>query len=186
MVRLFGAATILLIAAGCQSDNSPVMRPGEDCMTCHCTGDSSCRASGLPWTAAGTVFGAYDSPVTGGVQGVHVMIWDALDAGVLLTTNEAGNFYTGEPLTPPLRVYIDYQGSDAGMLTQPTPVMIYGSGAAGKGVGCNGCHQAPDPTTCTNGNTLPTPPTPVGGGAGIPPLGRVAVPGASFPTCPGS
>jgi len=186
MVRWFVAACVLGMGVGCTPDNSPVMQPGVDCMTCHCTGDSSCRASSLPWTAAGTIFSAYDSPASGGVQGVHVMILDALDAGVNLTTNEAGNFYTAERLTPPLRVSIEYQGSDAGMLTQPTPSMIYGADAAGKGVGCNGCHQPPDPTTCTNGNTIPIPPNPPGGGAGIAPLGRVAVPGAPFPACPGS
>ncbi|MBS2030438.1 MAG: hypothetical protein JST54_21220 [Deltaproteobacteria bacterium] len=174
MLRIFSATALVLGLLGCDPTNKPTMNPGQDCMQCHCTTDDTCTARALPWTAAGTIYPAYDSPAGAGVSGVHVMIVDALDAGITLVTNEAGNFYTAEPLTPPLTVSIEYQGADAGMLTQPTPAMIYGSGVPGKGVGCNGCHQPPDPTTCV-------PPAPIGGG--LTPSGRVALPGAPFPTC---
>jgi len=187
MLRIFFATLAVCVLAGCDPTDKPTMNPGQDCMTCHCTTDSTCTASRLPWTAAGTIFADFSSTDTGGVQGVHVLIMDALDAGVSLTTNAAGNFYTAEPLTPPLNIYIEYQGTDAGMLNHPTPAMIYGAGVPGKGVGCNGCHQAPDPTTCNQqGITIPYPPNPPGGGVGYAPWGRIALPGVPIPTCPGT
>ena len=169
MPRSFILAGVLLGALGCEPTNRPTMNPGQDCLSCHCTGSPSCTASSLPWSAAGTVFRAPDSTVDQGLQGVHVLIRDALDAGVELVTNEVGNFYTAEKLQPPLTMQLVFQGQDAGLMAESaSPEQIYGGGVSGHGLGCNGCHQAPDPSTGV-------PPTPPGGGVGLPPSGRIYV-----------
>ena len=161
---------VLALSAGCDPVNKPTMNPGQDCLSCHCQGSPSCTASNLPWSAAGTVFARPDSAETDGVQGVRVMITDALGKEVTLHTNAVGNFYTAESLQPPLQVTVaDNAGHQEEMATQPTPDMVYGSFSAGHGVGCNGCHAAPSPDTGL-------PPTPQGGGAGIAPLGRIYAP----------
>ena len=49
MIRVATCALLLVLAA-CQPENSPIMRPGEDCLHCH---DGSRARS---WTLAGTVF----------------------------------------------------------------------------------------------------------------------------------
>lgn len=175
--RLLVGAALSAALLGCDPTNKPTMNPGQDCMTCHVAGG---QASSLPWSAAGTVFKAYDSPDTDGVQGVHVLITDALGKSVSLHTNQAGNFYTAEPLTQPLSVYIDYNDTDAGMITQPTATMIYGPDhPQSEGIGCNGCHQPPTDTTFAP--FLQAPPPPGGGPA---PLGRIALPGAKQVTYP--
>lgn len=175
--RLLTGAALAAALAGCDPVNKPTMNPGQDCMTCHVEGGA---ASSLPWTAAGTVFERYDSPDTGGVQGVHVLITDALGKSLTLTTNATGNFYTAEPLTQPLTVAIEYNGTDAGMFTQPTADMIYGQGQhpASMGIGCNGCHQPPVQVQGAPAGVLASPP-PAGGGPA--PSGRIALPGSPLP-----
>jgi len=49
---------LLLVLAACQPENSPIMRPGEDCLHCH---DGSRARS---WTLAGTVFSSAQPPPT--------------------------------------------------------------------------------------------------------------------------
>lgn len=86
----------------------PLMLPGQDCLTCH-DGTQARR-----WTAAGT----WTRP------GATVTLADAAGRAVTLTTNQAGNFYTDQPLTLPLTATIDG-------VTMPAQV-TYG--------GCNRCH----------------------------------------------
>ena len=183
---------------GCTPTNSPVMNPGQDCMTCHCTGDASCTASSLPWTAAGTVFQDYQSDATGGVQGVHVLITDAMGKQLDLVTNEAGNFYTAEPLAyyfddggPGVTINILYNGEDAGMAYGPpvlaqvqtvyaAPDQAYGKGVTNKGIGCNACHQPTDFNGCAGtGSFCFAPPPP--GGLGPPAYGPIVLPGVLPP-----
>lgn len=170
MRTFFISAALLVFALGCDPINKPTMNPGQDCMQCHCSTDSSCTAARLPWSAAGTIFGAYDEIDDGGVQGIHVILTDALQKKVELVTNEAGNFYTMEALTPPLTISLQDPTGTVPMLAHPDATQIYGQGILGKGIGCNGCHAPPDPNTGLA-------PVPLGGGAsdGVP-AGRMVTP----------
>ncbi|MBI4701456.1 MAG: hypothetical protein HY744_09900 [Deltaproteobacteria bacterium] len=102
----------------------PVMLPGTDCLRCHL---DSGRAK-LVLAAAGTVFSGPDCPA--GVEGATVRLWDDVGRSLDLVSNEVGNFYTSEPLVPPLRAAVDLQGVVAEM-REPT---ISGS--------CGACHAA--------------------------------------------
>ena len=190
---------LVVVLGGCTPENSPLMNPGQDCMSCHCTDDKvACTASALPWTAAGTVFSDYRATVNDGVQGVHVLITDAMGKQLDLVTNEAGNFYTAEPIayylpdgSPGVTVNIIYGDADAGMAFGPplvsevTPVyaapdQVYGHGITGKGIGCNGCHQATDFDACAGTNSFCFAPPPPGG-VGSTPFGPIVVPGIDPP-----
>jgi hypothetical protein len=137
VVALAGSVVLL----GCGSENSPIMRPGEDCLSCHSVGG---RARSLPWSAAGTIYATADAdPQTGGVMGVHVLLTDALGKKVSLVTNQVGNFYTAETMTPPIAAEIDQGGATIPMMRQPVPDDVYGPNSGMQGVGCNGCHTQP-------------------------------------------
>ncbi len=121
--RMHAWVPLALVACGCGTpDLSPVMRPGEDCTSCH-NGDQA-----QEWTVAGTVFSAPDAQSDGGVQGALVLIADANGRQLTLRSNSAGNFYTAEPLQFPLTVSV------AG--TQAQHVMT----AAVEVGACNACH----------------------------------------------
>jgi hypothetical protein len=110
-------------------DNSPLMRPGENCVACH---RSDSRAPGRSWTAAGTVFDAHG---TSGVEGAEVLVVDARGIALTLTTNGAGNFYTGETLVPPFtKISLGYNGSWQDMPLSSAQGPVDGS--------CNYCHSA--------------------------------------------
>ncbi|MDH4062404.1 MAG: hypothetical protein OEU94_16470 [Aquincola sp.] len=86
----------LLLIAGCgggddESDEGPLMRPGENCMACHA------------FTVAGTAYPSASSPASAGIAGVSVIVTDANGQETTLTTNAAGNFYTSATLAMPLR-----------------------------------------------------------------------------------
>ena len=103
---------LLLTSAACIPEEGPMMEPGRDCMECHDGGE------GRKWTVAGT----WDR------QGQKVVITDATGKSFTLHTNQAGNFWSSEPVAFPLRVSVD----GAAM---PTPPLVnHGS--------CNasGCH----------------------------------------------
>jgi hypothetical protein len=148
------------------------MNPGADCVGCHTTDTHSIipsavdnpgqRAPKLPWTAAGTVFKTPQGGAGQGVKDVHLLIRDALDAGVELVSNEVGNFYTAELLTPPLTVQITYAGKSIAMINMPTPQQEYGADTQTRGVGCNYCHHSfelftdgGDPRNYPDGGGLP-------------------------------
>lgn len=87
----------LVLITGCggggddDSDEGPLMRPGENCMACHA------------FTVAGTVYPSASSAAGAGIAGVSVIVTDANGQETTLTTNTAGNFYTSARLAVPLR-----------------------------------------------------------------------------------
>jgi hypothetical protein len=117
--------TALVAAAACGvPDDSPLMQPGQDCMSCH-------GRTAQSWSAAGTVFGAVDSNTSSGLAGAKIYLTDAQGRSFTLTSNSAGNFYTGEQLQFPLRVQAEANGVRMAMSAPVT------SGS------CNSCHAQP-------------------------------------------
>jgi hypothetical protein len=113
------AAFAILTTAGCVASEGPMMSPFEDCLSCHDGGDAKA------WTAAGTW-----------ARGSHVTITDANGKSFTLRGNDAGNFYTAEPLAFPIRVSVD----GAAM----PDAITYGGGRGGS---CNVCHRKETITT---------------------------------------
>ncbi len=95
------------------------MHPGENCLDCHSSGD-------VVFSAAGTVFDGSGN----GVSGVTVSITDGTSTTRTTTTNEVGNFYFRDPLTPPLHPTLT-MGTDTVSMSNGAP-----NGA------CNTCHGA--------------------------------------------
>lgn len=130
-----GALCGLLSLGACASEanvgeaTGPLMRPGEDCLSCH--SENSGR-NAPPWSLAGTVFPSPDALSTDGVPDVAVRIFDA-DGQVVATlmTNEAGNFYTDMPLPTGFRVGLEYEGEQIEMSCSPPAGL------------CNACHSDP-------------------------------------------
>ncbi len=85
------ATIALVLAMACIPEEGPLMEPGSDCLECHDGGEAR------RWTAAGTWGG----------QGNAVSIQDAGGKSFTLRTNQAGNFYTAESLSFPLRVSVN-------------------------------------------------------------------------------
>jgi hypothetical protein len=115
--RLLAVPILALLCASCVPGDGPSMRPFEDCLSCHSSGEA--RA----WTVAGTWR-----------HGATVTVVDRNGKTVTMRGNEVGNFYTAEGLTFPLTVYVDGK-----VMTSPsdhvTPKpLTYG--------GCNLCHHA--------------------------------------------
>lgn len=108
----------------------PLMRPGEQCLSCHRAGG---QAGEKPWTAAGTVFDGAGASSTG-VAGAVIEITGADGKVESLTTNEVGNFYTAAPIAKPMTLRIRHAGKSADM-----PIPLNADGA------CNACHSANDP-----------------------------------------
>ena len=119
------ALVAALLAAGCTSEEGPLMEPGQDCLDCHSGGDAG------TWTFAGTVFTAEDAATSAGVQGVTVTVTDANGKRITVRSNQAGNFYSAEKLTPPLRASL----SRGGRVETMEDTFEYG--------GCNACHTWP-------------------------------------------
>jgi hypothetical protein len=133
---VFAFATVITLSAcGSSGDDEtgeitgPLMRPGEDCLSCHS------RNSGRDapvWSAAGTVFPSAEAAASEGVAGVSVHLFD--DGGELietLTTNRAGNFYTATPLPQGFRVALEHEGQRIDMPCPPPAGL------------CNACHNDP-------------------------------------------
>ncbi len=110
-------AVAALLAAGCIPEEGPMMEPGRPCLECH--GGGGGEEDAVAWTVAGTAIGSM-----GGHQGSQVRIQDAAGKSFTLTANQAGNFYTREPVTFPLNVSVDGNAMPA--------QVTYG--------GCNRCH----------------------------------------------
>jgi hypothetical protein len=123
-------AVLLLLAAlpGCNPELVPTMHPGESCLGCHRRGG---EAYLIPFSAAGTVFPAPDSPVTAGLRDLEVRLVDATGTRVVLHTNAAGNFYTQQALTFPVQAEV-VDGSRSAHQMQPVT-----AGA------CATCHTLP-------------------------------------------
>lgn len=107
----------------------PLMRPGEDCLSCH----SADSGRGAPvWSAAGTVYPRADAAAHEGVPGAEVRL-SAPDGSLIakLTTNAVGNFYTPLPLPPGFRVAVEFDGQSIEMPCSPPGGL------------CNFCHGDP-------------------------------------------
>jgi hypothetical protein len=91
MTRAAAVAALLLASAACIPEEGPMMEPGSDCLDCHDGGDAQ------RWTVAGTWNG----------QGRRLVIVDATGKTFSRYTNQAGNFWTSEPIAFPLRVSVD-------------------------------------------------------------------------------
>jgi YD repeat-containing protein len=114
-------AALLLASAACIPEQGPMMLPGSDCLGCHGGGG---EGEARRWTVAGTWT----------AQGQHVAIVDAAGKSFSLHTNQAGNFWSAEPVTFPLRVSVD----GAAMATAVTAAdascnRCHGNGAGGGG-----------------------------------------------------
>lgn len=119
-----------LLAAGCVPEYGPVMRPGEDCLSCH--GGGTGPEEGPAWSAAGTVYAASNAAPDTGLSGAFVHVTDKNGLSFTLRSNLAGNFYTSEPLAFPLqRVCVERDGLLRCMQDQVR------SGS------CNTCHTQP-------------------------------------------
>lgn len=120
------AALAALSLVACESEEeegSATMLPGSNCISCH---DGSGEAS--RFTAAGTVYARGDAAANEGLAGATVtLVGSGGGQTVTLTTNSAGNFFTGAPLTPPIAVTVALGADTAGM-----------AGATGD---CAACHD---------------------------------------------
>ena len=110
----------------------PTMRPGSNCLRCHVANG---QAANEPFSVGGTVYPAHDAPLCSGVMGVTIRVTDSKGKKVSLVTNEVGNFWSTEPLEPPLTMEAEQDGRLAAMpVTAPTG-------------GCALCHSWPDPVS---------------------------------------
>jgi hypothetical protein len=146
-MRAFVGLAVAALAGGCIPSEGPMMNPGRDCLECHSAGGEA----ELAWTAAGTVYNRPGDPPGEGVSDVRVHLVDASGRAITLNTNEAGNFYTREPLQFPLLTFIEKDGITRAM---PEPVT---DGA------CNRCHTVPPPEAKPTGRIAL-----IGGGSGDP------------------
>lgn len=120
MTREMVSVTLLGLALwGC--GDSATMRPGEDCLSCHASGDHA-------FTLAGTVFGDAAAAASAGLGDVTITITDKNGAKVTMTSNSAGNFYTSQALAFPVAVAVR-RGSAVSEMSSAS------SGA------CNDCHK---------------------------------------------
>lgn len=94
-------------------DDDSDMLPGSPCISCHSPGNLDDRSEGRDdddeyFTLAGTV---YLHP-NGGAAAEDAVIEVTDDVGnvIRMTANDAGNFYSADPVTPPLRATVEYDG----------------------------------------------------------------------------
>jgi hypothetical protein len=159
------ALGLAFIAVGCDAvagvNGSPSMDPGQDCMTCHaaksgcppgltCTG----QAADSTWTVAGTVFADPAAQLDAGLEDAEILVTDDAGTALTLLSNEAGNFYTGETLVPPIHVEVQWGAHRMRMVESPP-----------FGYSCNACHSAipiPVPNFSPAPGELFVPTTPAG------------------------
>lgn len=123
--RVAVACAVLLLAGACgEPENGPLMRPGENCMSCHAAGE---EAASKTWTVAGTVFDQNGA----GVRNAKIELTDADSRVHVLTSNAAGNFYSAEPMKTPFQgAALRYEGRTS--FSPHEPGKLVGS--------CNACH----------------------------------------------
>lgn len=122
---IWALITLLLATAGCAPGN---MHPGTSCARCHVEGGGF--GKGSPFGAAGTIYSRAGK--TRGVARVAIDITDSRGRSVSLTSNDVGNFYTGQSLTPPLEVKLSRAGAPSVFATAPSG-------------DCNACHGESSP-----------------------------------------
>ncbi len=109
------------------SEGSPLMVPGGNCIKCHSQGE------GPRYAVAGTVHGAVDDDTNCyGIKGVKVTLTGANGNTLVMTSNEAGNFYSRSKngLTTPYKATVTYNGQTKQMIT------------AQNDFNCMNCHTA--------------------------------------------
>lgn len=117
LARSFGLCLAATAVMACRYD---FMHPGEACGSCH-----SSAGEAAAFGVAGT---AYDDRGVA-LDRSRLAITDARGRSVALETNAVGNFFTREPLTPPLRVILSKGDASA-------------STAAAPSGDCNSCHAS--------------------------------------------
>ena len=109
-------------AVDCQASNAfalapgeptgPLMRPGNNCLRCHAAGGA---AAAKPFSFGGTVFSSADAAACDGVAGVTLRVTDSNGKTATAVSNAAGNFWSVEPLVPPLSMEAERDGRVAKM-----------------------------------------------------------------------
>jgi hypothetical protein len=123
-------------SGGTSQSFGPLMRPGENCLSCHAENPVRSDAVGpsgrkaTPWTAAGTVFTGPTSKE--GLAGAKLTFTRPDGQEFSVTTNAVGNFYTDLPIDTKVGPRIEFQGRTAKM-NQELPAIA----------ACNGCHDDP-------------------------------------------
>src|SRR5262245_12866617 len=115
------AVTGLLLASLASGCSPATMEPGERCGSCH--GDHA-----PAFGAAGTLFSGSRADADDALEGATIQLTDVRGGRVVMTSNEAGNFFTREHLAPPLQVLVVRAGATAVMRSAPSG-------------DCNGCHN---------------------------------------------
>lgn len=96
------------------NEESPLMYPGRDCISCHASGE------GPRFVTAGTVYARIDEKNDDfGVEGVTVQLTDSKGAVITMVTNIAGNFMPAKRVTMamPYTAKVIYQGAENAMAT---------------------------------------------------------------------
>ena len=98
------------------------MLPGSDCLVCHKSGGGEAP----PWSVGGTIFADIDG--TAGAKNVTIRVTDSTGKTVELNSNNVGNFYGNDKLTPPLTAEVEVGGNVTSMASSVS------TGA------CSSCH----------------------------------------------
>ncbi|HET8540884.1 MAG TPA: hypothetical protein VFL83_13515 [Anaeromyxobacter sp.] len=132
-MKPLAAVALAALLGGCIPENGPMMEPGDDCLECH--GGTGGEESAVAWTLAGTFGG----------EGQAVTITEVAPGtrSFTITANQAGNFYTREPLRYPVRVSVGGE-----LMPDPVPAPSTAAGTcldvghccSGSVCGCNDCH----------------------------------------------
>jgi hypothetical protein len=116
----------------CDNKQTPPLghhNAGLDCSNCHNGSQTTSDPNSPPhWYAAGTLYDGASSSKT--VAGATIHITDKNGKSVSLVTADNGNFYTSEPLVPPLKVKGSLCPSNVAMSASATSAF------------CNGCHNS--------------------------------------------
>ena len=131
MRRLPGLLALAVMSCGSPNDPKALRNLGDECVGCHTPGK---KAGPWPFTAGGTVYRTASDDPAPGLAAVAIKIIDAAGKVVRLTSNRAGNFLTNEPLTFPVAVELQREGSERTLTVRAGPCR---SGA------CNACHTWP-------------------------------------------
>lgn len=133
LTKIFGHFILLCSLTACglseneEEEGSPLMRPGENCLSCHKAGGSG----EIIFSAAGTVFSSKTAAASAGLKGAVVELTDANGKTVNFTTNAAGNFYFTDTIASPYGIKVTYNGKSVSMTAKAS------TGA------CNSCHTSP-------------------------------------------
>jgi len=129
MTRACIALLITALTACGIPERGPLMRAGEDCLSCHGAGTG--LEEGKAWSVAGTAFDSFSADAEG-AGGVEVRLTDKNGRQLSLTSNEAGNSYSPKSLSFPLQKACVERNGDVFCMLRDVP-----DGS------CNSCHNRP-------------------------------------------